>query len=111
GLAICKRLVALHGGEIGVTSSGEEGQGSSFYFRLPILLNADPPSAELAPRGQTLLVLAERAQRSERLREHLIRQGFEVEERWVEEMDQWLPQVLARPPGEIVLGGHVVSEQ
>jgi len=111
GLAICKRLVALHGGEIGVTSSGEEGQGSSFYFRLPVLLNADLSSAEIALRSQTVLVVAERSQRSERLREHLIRQGFEVEEQWVEEMDQWLSQVFARPPGQIVLGGQVVSEK
>jgi AraC-like DNA-binding protein len=37
GLAVCKRLVELHGGEIGVISSGEERSGSTFYFRLPAL--------------------------------------------------------------------------
>lgn len=35
GLAICKRLVVLHEGSMGVFSSGEEGAGSTFYFTLP----------------------------------------------------------------------------
>jgi signal transduction histidine kinase len=35
GLAICKRLVEMHGGEIGVRSSGREGEGATFYFTLP----------------------------------------------------------------------------
>ncbi len=36
GLAICKSIVELHGGTIGVESSGEgEDTGSRFWFRLP----------------------------------------------------------------------------
>ncbi len=35
GLGICKALVEAHGGEIGVESAGESGQGSHFWFRLP----------------------------------------------------------------------------
>jgi signal transduction histidine kinase len=33
GLAICKKLIHLHGGEVGVSS--ELGKGSTFYFSLP----------------------------------------------------------------------------
>lgn len=42
GLAICRRIVELHGGVIGV-ESGQE-QGSRFYFRLPAERAACPES-------------------------------------------------------------------
>lgn len=43
GLAISKAIIELHGGQIGVDS--EEGEGSTFFFSLPI---ADPKNSEQA---------------------------------------------------------------
>ena len=38
GLAISKSIIEMHHGKIGVTS--KPGEGSCFYFRLPLISNA-----------------------------------------------------------------------
>ncbi len=47
GLAICRHLVELHGGQIWAESEGE-GQGATFGFELPMLNTCDSAIAKLA---------------------------------------------------------------
>jgi len=105
GLAICRRLVEMHGGKLSVQSSGREGEGSTFSFTLPVMEEVEGHSGTEGREGrkQTVLLLAERTGVEERVQEYLARQGFEVEVLWVNETTEWLSQLLAAPPGAVVL--------
>lgn len=100
GLAICKRLVELHNGQIGVASTGQEGDGSTFYFRLPILDDAPSPPN---PQQQTVLILTSQPGASQPIQASLQRAGFAVEQQAVEEIPDWLSRLLIAPPGAVVL--------
>lgn len=104
GLAICKRLVDLHGGTIGVRSSGEEGSGSTFYFTLPILrdrLESDISDARLP--DSSVVLFAQPSGNGRRLSEHLIQQGFAVEVQSLEEPGLLAPHFLDHRPGAVIL--------
>lgn len=103
GLAITRRVIELHGGQIGVRSSGEEGAGSTFFFTLPVMEETTATIQTTQPRLQTVLLLTEHAGGSEELRHYLIERGFEVEVLVTDENADWFTQVVASPPGAVVL--------
>ncbi len=56
GLAIVKSILDAHGSSILVDS--QEGRGTSFRFRLPLLVRSDPVSAGADPGGGRVLAVA-----------------------------------------------------
>jgi DNA-binding response OmpR family regulator len=71
----------------------------------------DGELAALASPEQRVLLLAKRAAGGEILRDHLLRQGFNVEPLWVDEVSEWPVQRPITPPGAVVLDLNVASER
>ena len=59
GLSICEKLVALHGGQMGVRS--QEGHGATFWFRVPLVQAQTaatvPQPDEALPQDEALRIL------------------------------------------------------
>jgi signal transduction histidine kinase/AraC-like DNA-binding protein/ActR/RegA family two-component response regulator len=105
GLAICRRLVELHGGTIGVQSSGEEGAGSTFWFTLPTV---QPPASQdqlpvTSPSKESIWVLSHRAGSGQRLHEYLVGRGFGVQTAYTDETPEWLSRLVVSPPDAVVV--------
>ena len=104
-LAICKRLVELHAGTIGVRSSGEEGAGSTFYFTLPsvqpLVTQAQLPVLPMT-EGSVVL-LTNRSGSGERLHEHLTQRGYEARILWLDESPDWQAALVTAQPSLIIL--------
>jgi signal transduction histidine kinase/DNA-binding LacI/PurR family transcriptional regulator/AraC-like DNA-binding protein/response regulator of citrate/malate metabolism len=101
GLAICKRLVEMHGGEIGVHSSGVEGEGATFFFSLPTL-------EAISLRGETTAVwiITAQPENAQSLKQYLEEQGFIVEVLYWDKNGQWLARAAQTPPQAVVLDVH-----
>ena len=110
GLAICKRLVEMHGGKISAHSSGEEGEGSTFYFTLPVMERQTALSPTEIPLVQQVLLLVKDAEGGNSLKHHLAQRGFEVAMRQVDESTDWLTCLLLAPADVVVLDLGLASK-
>lgn len=113
GLAICRKLVELHGGEVGVCSSGNDGEGSEFFFSLPVIEAQSDVSERITPSSemQWVLLLVKDAKGGALLQNDLIRRGYEVELCVIEAESDWLTSLLLAEPDIVVLDLGLTSER
>jgi signal transduction histidine kinase/DNA-binding LacI/PurR family transcriptional regulator/AraC-like DNA-binding protein len=110
GLAISRRLIELHGGTIGVLSSGKEGLGSTFYFTLPVAGEQRVEAATGRSDVESVLLLTRDHRASQDLRQHLRQRGFAIETLVLDGLEHWLDRVLAARPNAVILDGTLASE-
>ena len=104
GLAISRRLVEMHGGEIGLHSSGQEGSGATFHFTLPVVATRlSAREHDPVDWREAALIVSQGGADSSALRDYLEERGFKAIQISVGGSDQWLAQVRLSKPGAIVL--------
>ncbi len=120
GLAISRRLVEMHGGSIGVRDSGLEGEGTTFYVRLPVM---DWDQEELGggtgvrSEVRPVLVLTERSSQDHELEASLTARGYTIKMVTISDdftpsdPDYWLNQVLASDAEALILDMRPTSER
>ena len=113
GLSICKRLVEMHAGTIGVSSTGKEGEGSRFFFSLPVMTDQgreDREDIALTQVQQVLLLVKDRGS-ADLLEAHLAEQGYKVKVYQIKQDDDWLVRVLQVAPDVIVIDLGLTAER
>jgi len=102
GLAICRRLISLHDGIVGIESEGSENSGSTFYYRLPLHQVAVPSPDDLASSSRVLLIV-ERSSDAAVFERYLGQSGFRTEVVALAETPSPLRFLPYDPPGAIVV--------
>ena len=114
GLTICKMIVEMHDGKISLQSSGNEGEGSTFFVELPIVKLPAIPAQMKDEMGQrterSVLVLSNQPGSNPDLLARLRQRGINVYEDIMGEPEIWQPKIKNIAPDIIILDVTVQSD-
>ena len=115
GLTICKMIIEMHEGKIGLRSTGIEGQGSSFFVELPVMkLPTIKSELKDAPRQEhkrsSILILTSRPGANTALFGTLRKRGIKIYEEVMGESEIWQSKLTSVSPDIIVLDVTVQSD-
>jgi len=113
GLAICKRLVEMHDGQISVCSTGEEGLGSNFVVVLPTMDPNPQPSRNILPLSEVhrVLLLLKDSANNELLKGILTGYGYHVVTSQVDDSSDWVASLLFAMPDAVIMDLGITSER
>jgi signal transduction histidine kinase/AraC-like DNA-binding protein/ActR/RegA family two-component response regulator len=106
GLTICKTLVQMQGGQIGVSSSGVEGEGATFWVTLPQIQPPEDPQkfrCQEPAAEKTILLLFQSPADFQPLVERLRQQGIRLLQAPLDRPTEWQTRLALSPPDAIVL--------
>lgn len=111
GLAISRHLIELHDGEIGVRSTGLEGEGATFYFALPVMADQPAPADPEAPPacGPTLLLTGQ-SEAGAAAAAYLRSQGCDVVVQVIAAEMDWRRRIHEVMPSAVLLDRSLVTE-
>ncbi|MGE5599457.1 MAG: ATP-binding protein, partial [Bacteroidota bacterium] len=119
GLALCKGLIELHGGDVAAYSDGA-GRGSEFTVRLPLVEAAyEEPRPQAAPpegfRRRRVLIIEDNVDLAESLRELLELDGHEAAVAYggvegLAKAREFLPEIVLCDIGLPGMDGYAVAE-
>lgn len=106
GLAISKRIVDLHQGNLSISSSGQEGEGSTFTFTLPVFqphLDSSTKSDELSPVEPWVLILTNHENMINPLFESLVKRNIQVKIESIQYISELVSATSMPLPETIIL--------
>jgi len=105
GLSICKTIIEMHGGQVGVESSGIEDQGAEFWAALPEFRAQETQQPKVIAAGEekTILLLFQSPADRQYLRERLQQQQVKLREVPLDKPQEWQTLLAISPPQAIVL--------
>lgn len=114
GLTICKMIIEMHEGKIGLRSTGIEGQGSTFFVELPTIklpsVKSEFVYEPLEKSERSVLILTSRPGANLALFETLKKRGITIYEEIMGESEIWQSKLSNISPDIVVLDVTVQSD-